>query len=235
MHGSESRPFCVGGQMSQTAAVILAAGQGKRMRSSIPKVLHRLAGQPMVRFVVSAIQAAGVDRIVVVVGHGAEQVEAALNSGVETVRQPKLRGTADAVMRAGEVLRGDDCRQDIVIAYGDCPLLTGELFEELIRRRRETGAMIALVASPTDNPHGYGRVIRDHDGRVTGIVEEKGATESQRAVQEINAGVYCIQASWLWERLPSIKPSSTGEFYLTDLVGLAVQDGHLVHAVEAPI
>lgn len=221
--------------MSQTAAVILAAGQGKRMRSAMPKVLHRIAGRPMIEYVVAAARSAGVSRVVVVVGHGAADVEAALGAGVETVRQPELLGTADAARRAGGLLRSDAACADVLIAHGDCPLLTSDLFEALIRHRRETGARIALVASPADDPHGYGRVIRDLDGRVEAIVEEAAASERERAVRTINAGVYCIEAGWLWERLPSIQPSSSGEYYLPDLVGLAVEAGHLVTAIEAPV
>ena len=221
--------------MTQTAAVILAAGQGKRMRSATPKVLHRVVGRPMIDYVVTAVRAAGVGRVVVVVGHGAEQVEAALDGATETVRQHEIRGTADAVLRASALLQADERVADVVIAYGDCPLLSGTLFEELIRRRRETGAAIALVASPTDDPRGYGRVIRDADGRVKAIVEEASATEEERAVREINAGVYCVAANWLWDRLPAIRPSPSGEYYLTDLVGMAVRDGHLVYSIEAPI
>lgn len=221
--------------MVQTAGVILAAGQGTRMRSATPKVLHRLVGRPMVQWVVSAFEGAGIQRIVVVVGHGAEQVEAALGPDVETVRQPEPRGTADAVRHAARVLATGDGGEDVVIAYGDCPLLTSSLFRKLIERRRETGAVIALVASPADDPRGYGRVIRDCTGQVTAIVEEASATEAERAVRETNAGVYCVRADWLWEHLPAIRPSDTGELYLTDLVALAVAEGLPVQAIDAPL
>lgn len=221
--------------MPNAAAVILAAGQGTRMRSATPKVLHRIAGRPMIDYVVNAARSAGVDRVVVVVGHGAEQVEAALGPGVETVRQTELRGTADAVARTRSLLQPDASRTDVVIAYGDCPLLGGPLLAELIRRRREAGAVIALVASPTDHPRGYGRVIRDSTGKVKAIVEEASATDAERAVKEINAGVYCVEAAWLWERLPAIQPSPSGEYYLPDLVDLAVRDGRTVEAIEASL
>lgn len=221
--------------MSDTAAVILAAGQGKRLNSELPKVLHPIAGRPMVDYVVAAATEAGVSRVVVVVGHGADQVEAALGDRVETVRQAELRGTADAARRAGELLQADARIVDVLIVHGDCPLLTDALFRELIRHRRETGALIALVASPTDDPRGYGRVMRGADGRVRAIVEDADATEAERAVRDINAGVYCVEARWLWERLPMIRPSASGEYYLPDLVGLAVKADQPVQAIEAPL
>src|SRR6185437_11735379 len=171
----------------------------------------------------------------VVVGQCTEKVEAALGERVETVRQTALRGTADAARRAAELLQGDARIVDVLIAHGDCPLLTGTLFRELIRCRRETGALIALVASPTDDPRGYGRVIRGADGRVKAIVEDVDATEEERAVRDINAGVYCVEARWLWEQLPAIQPSASGEYYLPDLVGLAVQAGQQVRAIESPM
>jgi len=205
------------------------------MRSAVPKVLHAVAGRPMIDYVVAAARSAGLDRVVVVVGHGAEQVYVRLGDGVETVRQPTLRGTADAVICAGALLRSDRGCTDVVIAHGDCPMLTSELFEALIQCRRDSGAMIALVASPTDDPHGYGRVIRSPGGGVTAIVEEASATVAERAVREVNAGVYCVEATWLWEHLLAIQPSTSGEYYLTDLIGIAVAEGQSVQAIEAPL
>ncbi len=229
------RPFCIGGVMPDTAAVILAAGQGKRMHSATPKVLHRIAGRPMIDYVVTAVRESGVTRVVVVVGHGADAVEAAVGGHAKCVRQMELRGTADAVLQARPLLQGDARIHDVLIAHGDCPLLTPSLFGELVQRRRETGAMIALVATPADDPRGYGRVIRDADGRVSAIVEEASASEKEREIREINAGVYSVDASWLWEHLPSVKPSPSGEYYLTDLVALAVSEGSRVYAIEAPM
>jgi bifunctional UDP-N-acetylglucosamine pyrophosphorylase / glucosamine-1-phosphate N-acetyltransferase len=220
--------------MSQVAAVILAAGQGKRMRSATPKPLHLLAGKPIVGYVVDAARAGGVDRVVVVVGHGGDQVARALGDEVETVTQPELLGTGDAVRRAAPLLEAKGATSDVVVAYGDCPLLTSPLFASLIAHRRATGATIALVASPVDDPHGYGRVVRNPDGRVRAVVEEAAATEDERAIREINAGVYCFDAAWLWSALEKISPAATGEYYLTDLVGLATSQGKLVRSIEAP-
>ncbi|HLH71816.1 MAG TPA: bifunctional UDP-N-acetylglucosamine diphosphorylase/glucosamine-1-phosphate N-acetyltransferase GlmU [Chloroflexota bacterium] len=221
--------------MSQTAAVILAAGLGKRMRSDLPKVLHRVAGRPMLQYVVDAARAACVARIVVVLGHGGEQVRAALDAGIETVVQPEQRGTADAVLTARSLLDGDSTCQDVLIANGDCPLLTGALFQTLIAERRRSGAAIAMVVTPLPDPTGYGRVLRDDSGHVLGVVEEAAANDAERAIREVNAGVYCIDAAWLWERLPAVPRSASGEYYLTDLVALAVADERIVRTIEAPL
>lgn len=218
--------------MSTIAAVILAAGQGTRMRSAIPKVLHRLAGRPMVQYVIDAARGAGIDRQVVVLGHAADEVGRVLGPSIETVVQPVQRGTADAVLCAAAALEGAPDLTDIVIAYGDCPLLTSTVFANLVDQRRATGATIALVVSPTDDPQGYGRVVRRDDGSVRAIVEEAAASESERAIREINAGVYCVEASWLWEALRRVRPSASGEYYLTDIVGLAVESGRLVQSIE---
>jgi bifunctional UDP-N-acetylglucosamine pyrophosphorylase/glucosamine-1-phosphate N-acetyltransferase len=205
------------------------------MRSATPKVLHPVAGRPMIDYVVAAAREAGVARVIVVVGYGAEAVEAVLDGGVECVHQTELRGTADAVLRARSPLQGDARIGDVLIAHGDCPLLTGALFRELIQRRRQTGATIALVATPADDPRGYGRVIRDTAGRVSAIVEEASASTEERDIREINAGVYAVDASWLWEHLPLVRPSPSGEYYLTDLIALAVSEGRPVYAIQAPM
>ena len=220
--------------MSGSAAVILAAGQGKRMRSALPKALHRLAGRTMLDYVVGAVRGAGVGRIVVVVGHGAEEVENKLPPGVESVRQADQLGTADAVLSARSLLQGDRSASDVLVAYGDCPLLTDSLFRDLIERRRQTGSTIALVVTSAENPHGYGRVVRDGSGRVRSIVEETVATESERSIREINAGVYSFEAEWLWEALPRVQTSGTGEYRLTDLVAMATRMKRPVESIEAP-
>ncbi len=221
--------------MAGTAAVILAAGQGKRMRSSLPKVLHQVAGRPMIHYVVEAVGEAGADPVVVVLGHGAEQVQAQLPAGVQTVVQPTPLGTADATRWAASVLCERKGLTEVLVCYGDCPLLTADLFRDLARARRAAGAVIALAVASSDDPTGYGRVIVDAAGRVRAVVEEAVASDAERAVRRINAGVYCYDAFWLWEALRLVQPSPTGEYYLTDLVGIAVGQEHVVQAVEASL
>jgi bifunctional UDP-N-acetylglucosamine pyrophosphorylase/glucosamine-1-phosphate N-acetyltransferase len=215
--------------------VILAAGQGKRMHSSLPKPLHPLAGREMILHVVDALREAEVDRVIVVVGHGSELVRAKLPSDVEIVDQAEQLGTAHATLQARPLLGAAAIGADVIVCYGDCPLLTPSLFQELIQRRHDCGAAIALAVSLADDPRGYGRVIHDADGRVRAIVEEAAATDAERAERYINAGVYCFDGAWLWNNLANVPPARTGEYYLTDLVGMATHDGKVVQSIEAPL
>jgi bifunctional UDP-N-acetylglucosamine pyrophosphorylase/glucosamine-1-phosphate N-acetyltransferase len=217
--------------VTATAAVILAAGQGTRMRSGLPKVLHPLAGLPMLDHVLGALRAAGIERQVVVTGHGAEQVEAALAGRVTTVRQEPQRGTADAV-RAGLAEIPSDV-QRIVVAMGDAPLLPAETFAALVQAQADGEACIALLSFRPANPTGYGRIVRDADGTVRAIVEEGDADTATRAVDEVNAGTYAFDAGWLRARIGSVPPSSSGELYLTDLIATAVAAGERVAVLLA--
>jgi bifunctional UDP-N-acetylglucosamine pyrophosphorylase/glucosamine-1-phosphate N-acetyltransferase len=189
----------------------------------------------MLAYVVAAVRGAGVGRVVVVVGHGAEEVERNLPPGVESVRQADQLGTADAVLSARKLLLADRAATDVIVAGGDCPLLTDSLFRELIDRRRQSGATIALAVSSADDPRGYGRVIRDGDGFVRSIVEEAAATAANRNIREINVGVYCFAADWLWDALPTVQPSASGEYYLTDLVAMATRNNRDVQSVDAAL
>jgi bifunctional UDP-N-acetylglucosamine pyrophosphorylase/glucosamine-1-phosphate N-acetyltransferase len=218
--------------VAEIAAIVLAAGQGKRMRSSLPKVLHRVAGRTMIEHVLRSIQAADIRRIVVVVGHGGELVRAALPAGVKAVEQREQLGTAHATS-CGVAALADGERGDMIVCYGDCPLLTAQIFRDLIEARRKDEAAIALAASRVEDPGGYGRVVVDAEGRVRFIVEEAVATADERRIKLINAGVYCFDGGWLAQTVPLVKPSKTGEYYLTDLIALANDAGRAVQAVEA--
>lgn len=216
----------------QTAAVVLAAGQGTRMRSRLPKVLHPLAGRPMLDHVLAALEGAGVEKRVVVVGHGAELVEAALNGRVASVRQETQKGTADAVRIGLEQVPPDT--QQVVVAMGDAPLVPASLFEELLRAQAAEGACIALLAARVDDPTGYGRIVRGADGSVSGIVEEQDADPEVRLLDEVNSGTYVFDAGWLRANVATVPPARSGEHYLTDLVGMAVSTGGKVVVVGAP-
>jgi bifunctional UDP-N-acetylglucosamine pyrophosphorylase/glucosamine-1-phosphate N-acetyltransferase len=215
-----------------TAAVVLAAGQGTRMRSRLPKVLHPLAGRPMLAHVLASLAAAGVEQRVVVVGHDAEAVEAALDGSVRTVRQESQRGTADAV-RVGLEEVGPDTRQ-VLVVMGDAPLMPAGLYEELLRSQSAGDACVALLAAEPADPSGYGRIVRDADGSVREIVEERDADAATRRLGEVNAGAYCFDAGWLRATIGSVPASRSGEQYLTDLVGMAVAAGGSVVVVSAP-
>ena len=218
--------------MTTTAAVVLAAGQGTRMRSSLPKVLHPVAGRPMLDHVLASLSAAGIQHQVVVTGHDAEQVEAHLGDRVPSVRQEPQLGTADAV-RAGLTLISAEAGQ-VVVAMGDAPLVPAELFAQLLRSQAADDACIALLSARAADPAGYGRVVRGPDGSVQAIVEHEAADDATRDLDEVNAGTYCFDAGWLRANVAAVPASSTGEHYLTDLVSIAVAAGRRVVVVRAP-
>jgi len=215
-----------------SAAIILAAGQGTRMRSRVPKVLHPLAGQPMIEHVLAMLAEAGIAHRVVVTGHGAEQVEAGLDPRVPTVRQQPQLGTADAV-RCG-LTRVPGSADHVVVTMGDAPLLPAELIGALVEARAAAGAAVALLTARHGDPTGYGRVVRAPDGHVERIVEEGDADDATRALTEVNTGTYCFDAAWLRTAIGQVPASPSGEYYLTDLVALAVAAGRPVTAVIAP-
>jgi bifunctional UDP-N-acetylglucosamine pyrophosphorylase/glucosamine-1-phosphate N-acetyltransferase len=218
--------------VSDSAAVVLAAGQGIRMRSQLPKVLHPLAGRPMLEHVLAALSAAGIDEQVVVTGHDAEKVEAALNGRVTTARQHPQKGTADAV-RVG-LERVSPAAGQVLVAMGDAPLVPANLFEELLRAQASGDACIALLSANAADPTGYGRIVRGADDSVQAIVEDVDADPSTRELNEVNAGAYCFDAGWLRANIGTVPASSSGEHYLTDLVAMAVATGRRVVVVRAP-
>lgn len=218
-------------QLTAPAAIVLAAGQGTRMRSRLPKVLHPLAGRPMLDHVIAALSEAGVDRPVVVTGHGADAVEAALGPSATPVRQEPQLGTAHAVRIALDALpAGAD---EVLVTMGDVPLQPGDLYAALLAARRDASAAIALVAARVDDPTGYGRIVRGADGGAIAIVEERDADDVTRAICEINVGTYAFDAAWLREAIGRVDASASGEYYLTDLVALAVTAGRGVRVVGA--
>jgi bifunctional UDP-N-acetylglucosamine pyrophosphorylase / glucosamine-1-phosphate N-acetyltransferase len=214
------------------AAVVLAAGQGTRMRSRLPKVLHPLAGRPMLEHVLASLAEAGIEQQVVVVGHDAEQVEEAVGGRATTVRQEPQKGTADAVRVGLEQL--DPGTQQVVVAMGDTPLLPAALFGELLSAQAAGDACIALLASRPTDPSGYGRVVRDAGGSVQAIVEERDADARVLELDEVNAGTYCFDAGWLRANIGAVPASPSGEHYLTDLVAIAVSTGSTVVVVSSP-
>jgi bifunctional UDP-N-acetylglucosamine pyrophosphorylase/glucosamine-1-phosphate N-acetyltransferase len=221
----------VSAPLTAPAAIVLAAGQGTRMRSRIPKVLHPLAGRPMLVHVLDALAGAGVERPVVVTGHGADAVEAALAGRAATTRQEPQRGTADAV-RVG-LAAVPAAAEEMLVTMGDVPLQPVALYAALLTERRAADAAIALASARLDDPTGYGRVVRAADGGATAIVEEADADAATRAIDEVNAGTYAFDAAWLHGAIGRVPASASGEYYLTDLVALAVADGRAVCVVVA--
>lgn len=218
--------------LTAPAAIVLAAGQGTRMRSRIPKVLHPLAGRPMIDHVLAALAEAGVARPVVVIGHGSEAVAAAVSDRAATVVQEPQLGTADAVRIGLDAV--PDAAEGVLVTMGDAPLQPASLFAALLREREASRAAVVLVSARMADPTGYGRIVRGPDGCATAIVEEADADPATRAIDEVNVGTYAFDASWLRGAVGRVDASAGGEYYLTDLVALAVGDGRPVHVVEAP-
>jgi bifunctional UDP-N-acetylglucosamine pyrophosphorylase / glucosamine-1-phosphate N-acetyltransferase len=201
------------------------------MRSRIPKVLHPLAGRPMLHHVLDALDAAGVDCPVVVTGHGADEVEAAIGDRAASVRQEDQRGTADAVRVALPAI--PETTRTVLVTMGDAPLQPAGLFTALAAERDAAAAAVVLVSALMADPTGYGRVVRRDDGGVAAIVEEADADEATLAIHEVNAGTYAFDAAWLREAIGRVEPSAGGELYLTDLVALAATEERAVRVVEA--
>jgi bifunctional UDP-N-acetylglucosamine pyrophosphorylase/glucosamine-1-phosphate N-acetyltransferase len=212
------------------AAVILAAGQGTRIKSDVAKVLHPLASRPLVAYAVETARVTTNTTPVLVVGYGAEAVREAVGDGAVFVEQAEQRGTGHAVLQAREVLQG---QADLVlVTYADMPLLTVETLRRLVQRQQENSGPITILTLDHENPRGFGRVIRDESGAARRIVEEAVATPEELAIRELNAGVYCFDADWLWTHVDHIPLSlPKREYYLTDMIGMAVAEGLRVEAV----
>ena len=217
--------------LTAPAAIVLAAGQGTRMRSRIPKVLHPLAGRPMLDHVLDALADAGIERAVVVTGHGADAVEAAVGDRASTVRQEPQQGTAHAVRCALPAVASD--ARELIVTMGDVPLQPSTLVAELLGALREGQAAIALVSARLGDATGYGRIVRGPDGTASAIVEEADTDAATRAIDEVNVGTYAFDLDWLRDAIGRVAPSASGEEYLTDLVALAVEDGRGVRVVVA--
>ena len=219
------------------ANVILAAGFGTRMKSEIPKVMHPLLGRPLVEWSVRRAEAVSTRPPVVVVGHGREMVQAHLGARADYVMQTELLGTGHAVMQAQATLQG---QTDLVlVTYADMPLLRAETLASLVAAFTQAAASgarpaLAMLTVQRQDPQGFGRIVRDDAGRIQAIVEEADCTESQRRITELNPGVYCFDAEWLWANLDKIPLSAKGEYYLTDMVGIAVAQGRNVVTQDAP-
>ena len=212
-------------------ALILAAGEGTRMKSGLPKVAHEILGVPMVRYAVEAARAAGCERVIAVTGHGAEVVDALL-TGVEVVHQDEQLGTGHAVMCAHGVLA--DFSGSLVVLSGDTPLLRAETIAGLVAMRESSGAAVTLLTTRLHDPSGYGRIVRDRDGAVEAIVEQKDLARDQHHLDEVNTGTYCFDAAVLFAHLDRLSTENAqGEYYLTDMVAVFNAEGLLVTALTA--
>ena len=237
--------------MRGLAALVMAAGKGTRMRSRLPKMLHPLAGHPLLEHVLIALDGLAQEMasppsgeargdslpIVVVVSQDSAAIRAAFEGRCRFATQTEQRGTADAALAAQSTFQSLSPQPSrVLILPGDTPLVTTKTLTALLHAASQSDSPLALASAHTPNPTGYGRIVRDGQGQVTAIVEEKNATPQQRAITEINTSIYCINADWLWEHLPHIKRNEvSGEYYLVDLVEMAARQGHTIPTISAPL
>jgi bifunctional UDP-N-acetylglucosamine pyrophosphorylase / glucosamine-1-phosphate N-acetyltransferase len=215
--------------MSNTYAIVLAAGQGTRMKSDLYKVLHPVCGKPMVAHVIDNIKKLEAKRIVTIVGHGAEQVEQTLGAKSEYVLQEEQLGTAHAVGQAESAL--GNLEGTTIVVCGDTPLIRSETMEALIAHHNESGAKATILTAHADDPTGYGRIVRGEDGQVLRNVEHKDATDEELVVTEINTGTYCFDNKSLFETLKKVtNDNAQGEYYLPDVIGILQAEGARVSA-----
>jgi bifunctional UDP-N-acetylglucosamine pyrophosphorylase/glucosamine-1-phosphate N-acetyltransferase len=208
------------------SVLVLAAGQGLRMRSSIPKVLHHLAGRPLIRYSIETARAVSLQKPVVVVAPEAGAIRCELGDDVEYVIQTPQLGTGHAVQAAETLLR--DAADQLVVISADMPLLTSKTLHNMLELQLKAGSVMTLLSIHSEIPLGFGRLVRDANGQAAAIVEETQATPEQLTIRELNAGAYCFDTTWLWLALKNIKISPRGEFYLTDLLEIAIQQGDKV-------
>lgn len=217
--------------MTKRFAVVLAAGQGTRMKSKLYKVLHKVCGKTMVEHVIDQVEQAGVDKIVTIVGHGAEAVQTTVGNRSEFVLQSEQLGTGHAVLQAKETLGGE--MGTTLVICGDTPLLTAQTLENLLKHHETQQAKATILTAHADNPLGYGRIIRNEAQHVEKIVEQKDASESEARVQEINTGTYVFDNEILFEALANVNnDNAQGEYYLPDVIEILKKQGQIVSAYQ---
>ena len=225
--------------MDTYAAIVLAAGKGTRMRSTLPKVLHQVAGLPLLAHVLNAIDAipssdafaplvstTTTHRPIVVLGHEAQQVEDQFGTRCHYALQEEQLGTGHAVLAAENAVQElNPTPQTILVCYGDTPLISGQLLARVLFEHLTNHATMTFLTAISEQPSDFGRIVRDTDGHVRAIVEMKRATEEQKRINEVNSGIYCFDQSWLWPALHMLPRNASGEYYLTDLVAVASSQG----------
>jgi len=205
-------------------SIILAAGRGTRMRSQLPKALHMLAGKPLVQYSIDTVKAIKLEQPILVVGYQADMIRKVIGNQVDYVHQDQQLGTAHAVGCAESILK--DKVDLILVLSADMPFLSMDTLLNLIGLQTKNSGPVTFATTIDANSRGFGRILRDKNGDIEAIVEEAQASPEQLAIPEINVGVYCIKTDWLWQALKRINKSPKGEYYLTDIIGLARKEGY---------
>jgi bifunctional UDP-N-acetylglucosamine pyrophosphorylase/glucosamine-1-phosphate N-acetyltransferase len=238
--------------MNTYATVVLAAGKGTRMRSTLPKVLHPLTGSPLLSHVLKAVEAipstssfeiftnaispVTTFRPVVVLGHEAQQVEAVFGERCLYALQQEQLGTGHAVLAAHAVIdRLEPLPDTILVCYSDMPLISAEVLASVLSEHHSQRATVTFLTGHTEQPSDFGRIVRDARGRVRAIVEVKRATEEQKRIKEVNSGVYCFDREWLWPSLQALPRNPSGEYYLTELIGAASAQERTIATVSGSL
>jgi bifunctional UDP-N-acetylglucosamine pyrophosphorylase / glucosamine-1-phosphate N-acetyltransferase len=218
--------------MQELGVVVLAAGQGTRMKSNLPKVLHPLGGRPLFLHVLRTAKRLNPRPVAIVIGHGAEAVRSAYaGNDVAWILQEQQRGTGHAVLCAKEAFKG--FKGEVIILSGDVPFIREQTLHMLVAHHRSRNAAVTLLTAFLDEPRGYGRILRDDHGNVTGIVEEKDATLGERGIREVNAGVYVVSAPFAFAALSEVKNhNQQSEYYLPDIVAVGLAQGADVETVR---
>lgn len=221
----------MGNRSSPVAGIILAAGKGVRMKSDLPKVLHLLGGEPLISHVKTVCKKLPLEKIVVVVNFQAAEIKKILGEEVKYVEQKEPLGTGHAVLSTRPFF--EDFTGDLMVVYGDAPFLKAETLQRLLEEHRNCGNVATLLTAFLPSPSGYGRIVRNARGEVERIVEEMDAPPEEKAIKEVNSGVYCFRASSVFEALAEIKPENrSGEYYLTDVIEIINQRGWRVGTVK---
>ncbi len=214
----------------KAAAIVLAAGAGTRMKSKKPKVAHEILGKPLVRWAIDALHETDVEQVITVVGHGRDQIEPLVSADTDVVVQREQKGTGHAVSLCRDLLDGFD--GSLLVTTGDSPLMTGQTVTRLIDMRERENAAVVMLTMVLDNPFGYGRVVRNEDGTVDRIVEQKDCTPEEAALNECNSGFYCFDAQTVFDAIDQLDNNNAqGEYYITDVPAICRREGKRVLAL----